>query len=431
MSEPLEQSWDESMTAAAAESGLGLADVCEALRPHGTSVTFAAGSRVFEQGERGDCAYMIERGYVEVSAVTGGKRAVLAVLGAGEVFGEMALLDGYERSATATALHETVVAPISREQLEQTIREASPLARLIVAAAVQRLRASQSRTKVAGTPEAAVAQAPADKHYENVRADAAGQVRLRLELERAIASREFELAYQPIVGLADGRTAGFEALMRWPRTGRRAISPSEFIPLAEETGLIVPLGLWALDRGLQALGSIARDAGSEAFVSVNVSPRQLDTEENVEHLAAMIERAAVDPTRLRLEITEQALLDDPRMATLGLARLKATGAHIAIDDFGTGYSSLNYLHRFPLDVLKLDRSFVQRIAEDSAGQRVVAAIIGLSHDLDMDVVAEGIEEHAELSWLRAQGCRYGQGYLMARPMPFEEAHGYLYRSFEW
>ncbi len=427
----MDDSMDELMTVISNEPGLGLEDVCEALRHHGTSVTFAAGSRIFEEGDRGDCAYMIERGYVEVSSVARGAKEVLAVLGAGEVFGEMALLDGYERSATATALHETVVAPISRQQLEQTIEEASPLARLLVAAAVQRLRATQSRGEPAATGEGRSLQLRVDKHYENVRADAAGQVKLRLDLESAIANREFELAYQPIVGLTDGRTAGFEALLRWPRAGRPTVSPAEFIPLAEQTGLIVPLGLWVLERGLQALGSIARDAGSEAFVSVNVSPRQLDTEENVERLAAMIERATVDPGRLRLEITEQTLLADPRMATLGLARLKATGAHIAIDDFGTGYSSLNYLHRFPLDVLKLDRSFVQRIAEDSAGQRVAAAIIALSHDLDMDVVAEGIEEPAELSWLRAHGCRFGQGYLMAKPMSFEEAHGYLYRSFEW
>ncbi len=427
------------MTTPALDVNHALLDICDALEPHNGSVTFSAGSQIFEQGEKADYAYLIDRGYVEVSNTADGKKTVVAVLGPGEVFGEMAPLDGRGRSATATALHDTTVVLISRQQLQDTINDASPLARLLVFAAIRRLRATQAGKLLGGEGRGPrTAQEPhVDQGYDRLRADAADQVKLRLELENAISQGQFELAYQPIVRLADGRTEGFEALIRWPRPGKRPVSPMEFIPLAEDTGLIVPLGLWVLERGLQTLTAISRRPdmkqpdGRPVFISVNVSPRQLNTEENVERLATMIEQADVDPASMKLEITEQTLMGDPRMAMIGLACLKATGAKIAIDDFGTGYSSLNYLHRFPLDTLKIDRSFVKKISQDSGGQRVVAAIIGLARELEMDVVAEGIEELEELRWLQSRGCQYGQGYFMAKPVSLGEALSYLTRSFEW
>ena len=410
-----------------------LADVCDALASRTGAITFAAGSRIFEQGEPGDCAYLIEKGHVEVYHDVPGGRAMLAVLGPGEIFGEMALLDGRHRSATATALHETTVVSIPAEQVQHAVDEASPLARVLVIAAINRLRATQSRA-LHGSD---AGHATPDARYVAARSAAAEHVRLRLQLEDAIEQRAFQLVYQPIVSLADGRTAGFEALLRWPQPDGPPVSPAKFIPVAEDTGLIVPLGLWALEAGLEALRAIAarpearRPSEHGVFMSVNVSPRQLDCDENIERLAGVIERAGVDSSRLKLEITEQTLLDDPRMATIGLARLKATGARIAIDDFGTGYSSLNYLHRFPLDTLKIDRSFVTKIHEHTGGQRVVSAIIGLARELEMDVVAEGIEEIDELRWLQSRGCHYGQGYLMAKPSPFGDALACLGESFEW
>jgi EAL domain-containing protein (putative c-di-GMP-specific phosphodiesterase class I) len=395
------------------------------------TVKYMAGSRIFEQSEPGDCAYMIDSGHVEVSSVDQGEKNFLAMLGPGEIFGEMALLDGQPRSATATALHETVVIPISRKHLLDAVNRGSPIVRLVLIASINRLRTVQ--TKVSRSDEEK--EIRIDPLYEEARVNAAEQVRLRMSLENAISNQEFKLAYQPIVDLSDGRTAGFEALIRWPQPGNRFTTPLEFIPLAEETGMIVPLGMWVLETGLQALASIGRNQGvretNPAFMSINVSPRQLDTEENVEQLATMIERADIDPTNLKLEITEQTLLNDPNMAMIGLSRLRSTGASIAIDDFGTGYSSLNYLHRFPLDTLKVDRTFIQKLVGDPSAQCVVAAIVGLARDLGMDVVAEGIEETEELRWLQANGCRYGQGYLMAKPMRFEDALGCLTRSFEW
>jgi EAL domain-containing protein (putative c-di-GMP-specific phosphodiesterase class I) len=428
------------MSAPAGEISQSLLAVSSLLAPRTGPVDFMAGVRIFEQGEPSDCAYMIESGYVEVSSTVNSMKNVLATLGPGEIFGEMALIDGQLRSATATALHETRLISISREQLLEEVSKGSPVVRLVLISAINRVRKRQFDEMASSlflTLDGGVQPEQAKADFEAARIAATHQVKLRFELERAIADQQFELAYQPIVALADGRTSGFEALLRWPRPGQAMVSPAEFIPLAESTGLIVPLGTWVLESALKALSAIEsqgrreRSGGADLFVSVNVSPRQLDCEENIERLATTIEQADVNPAQIKLEITEQALLGDPRMAIMGLSRLRGTGASLAIDDFGTGYSSLNYLHRYPLDTLKIDRSFISGIDQDEGRQRVVAAIIGLSHELGMEVVAEGIEETAELRWLQSQTCDYGQGYLFAKPSPFAAAMISLKRDFEW
>ncbi len=411
-----------------------LALMSDLLGSQSDSIKFTAGTRIFDQDAPGDCAYMIDSGHVEISTFSEGKKESLATLGPGEIFGEMALLDGRPRSATATAIHEATVIAISRQQLLDEVNRSSPIARLLLISSINRLRSSQEdRLSLHGsnatgnTPDAV-----ADKRFQTTRHDAAEQVKFRFALDHAITARQFDLHYQPVVSLADGRTAGFEALLRWPRPGKQFISPADFVPIMEHTGLIVPLGVWVLETALKSLRlAVRKHPEREIFMSVNVSPRQLNNEENVERLATTIERADIDPQSVKLEITEEALLDDPRMAAIGLGRLTQTGASIAIDDFGTGYSSLNYLHRFPLSTLKIDRSFVAHITGNHGRQRVVAAILGLSNELGMDVVAEGIEEKDELLWLQAHGCRYGQGYLLAKPTTLTNAMTALTKDFEW
>lgn len=409
------------------------------LQPQGGALAFSAGSKLFEEGDGADCAYMIDSGYVEISKRTECGKKVLAVLGPGEIVGEMALIDGLQRAATATAMHETTAVVIPRQDMWAAINEASPIVRLILMAAMRRLRGTQS-PDVNWTDEIddpLDPQAGLNPYYDATRLTAANQLRARVALEAAIRNNEFELAYQPIVSLIDGRTNGFEALIRWPNPNGQAVSPGEFVPLAEMTGLILPLGAWVLKEALLALKSLDRilekrgKGDGNVFMSVNVSPRQLESDENVEHLAKMLEQPDVDSSRVKLEITEQALLCDPKKAMVSLSRLKATGASLAIDDFGTGYSSLSYLHQFPLDTMKIDRSFIYRLTNNPGGQRVVAAIIALAHELGMDVVAEGIENASEVQWLQSHSCRYGQGYLMAKPAPLSTAVDYLDRHFEW
>jgi len=427
------------MNNVASDFNSNLAGIGHLLSTRTKEIRYIAGTRIFAEGEKGDYAYMIEKGYVEISSSINGSKEVLAILAPGDIFGEMAILDGLPRSATAIAMHATTLIPIAGGQLLDEIDRSSPITNLILLAAMNRLRSSRAKDhrEVAQLADSNSTSSRDDTQIKVFRANAAQQLKLRLEMERAIANQALKLAYQPIVSLVDGRTAGFEALVRWPRKDGDLILPQDFVPLAEQSGLIVPLGEWILEHALLSLAMIERRlrqkhvSNSKIFMSINVSPKQIESEENVEHLAMIIERAKVNPANIKLEITEQALLIDPRMATIGLARLKATGAKIAIDDFGTGYSSLSYLHRFPMDTLKIDRSFVQRIVDDQGRQRIVSAIISLARELNMDVVAEGVEYNDEADWLRSHNCRYAQGYLIAKPSPFSSAISYLDRNFEF
>lgn len=399
-------------------------------------LTFPTGSRIFVQGDAGDCAYMIDRGYVEVSVQVDGDERVLAVLGPGEIVGEIAVLDGLPRSATATALHDTCMIMIPQRQLLDEIDAAGPLARLVLMSANSRQRRMQSALSDGHSPDA-VGDTPSQPVYASSRVDAARHLRQSLALRDALEQGQFELAYQPIVALTDGRTAGFEALIRWPQADKTMMSPAEFIPLAESNGQILPIGAWVLEQSLEALRRADRAAdrwarrGPKPFISVNLSPRQLESPIHIEHLASMIENAQVSASRIKLEITEQALLRDPDAATLNLSRLKASGATLAIDDFGTGYSSLSYLQRFPLDTLKIDRSFVSRLGDDPGARRIVAAIIALARELGLDIVAEGVETRDEVKWLQSHRCHFGQGYLMARPGPLAKVLPFLEQPVEW
>jgi EAL domain-containing protein (putative c-di-GMP-specific phosphodiesterase class I) len=222
-----------------------------------------------------------------------------------------------------------------------------------------------------------------------------------------------------VVDLADGSIAGVEALVRWPQPNGDVLPPAEFVPLAEESGQIVPLGRWVLQEATrQAARWRKLMPASQAFsMAVNVASRQLQDANFHEVVAATLRRARLAPGDLVLEVTESALLDDGEATADNIARLKAAGIRLALDDFGTGYSSLSHLRRFPIDQLKIDRSFVSGIDEDAHGERaLVRSIIRLAGALDLETVAEGIEKPEQVARLRALGASLGQGYHFARPM---------------
>jgi len=253
---------------------------------------------------------------------------------------------------------------------------------------------------------------------------------LKTDLARATDRGEFVAHYQPIVDLETGRIVGCEALARWRHPEWGLLPPSEFIPLAEETGLIVPLGLEILRQAARETCAWDQQApGPPLQLSVNLSARQLQDPGVVEDMARALEETALPPGRLTLEITESNLMSDPDAAGSTLARLKDLGVRLALDDFGTGYSSLSYLQRFPVDVLKLDKSFVDNLGtygrEDS---RLAQAIIGLAGMLDLEVVAEGIERPEQRARLRELGCRLGQGYYFSRPVAASDMTALLARG---
>jgi len=253
-----------------------------------------------------------------------------------------------------------------------------------------------------------------------------GQLQLKAELARAVERGEFVVHYQPTVELATGRLTGVEALVRWQHPERGLVPPLDFIPLAEQTGLIVPIGRFVLREACRQMSAWHRDHATRPplTVSVNLSARELDEPGLVGSVRAALEDAQLDPAHLVLEITESLLLVDLPTTVGTLLELRALGVRLAVDDFGTGYSSLAYLENLPVDILKIDKSFVDRIAdlpaggEDGGAQRsvMVSAISQLAHALKLQMVAEGIEQPEQVDTLRGLGCQYGQGYYFARPL---------------
>lgn len=242
---------------------------------------------------------------------------------------------------------------------------------------------------------------------------------LENDLRMAVRDQHFLLHFQPIVDLAAGRMAGAEALIRWRHPERGLVPPDHFIPLVEQSGLIDEIGLWVLDSACAQLAAW-QAAGLDWYLSINVSGRQIPHGLPPEAVAAALARHGVEPARLALEITEGVLLDNVDAARHWLAAIQALNIRVYLDDFGTGYSSLSYLKRYPLDTLKIDRSFVQDMQPGSHEHSLVEAIIAMARSLGLKVVAEGVESAHHLAMLRAMGCHYAQGYFLSRPLPAED-----------
>ena len=251
-------------------------------------------------------------------------------------------------------------------------------------------------------------------------ADVLARLELRSDLERAIGAGELELHYQPVVRLGDASIAGFEALLRWRHPERGIVSPVEFIPIAEETGLIVPIGRWVLHEATRHARRLEAASAEPLRINVNLSAKQLQYAGIVDDVRAALDASGLDPARLVLELTESVLLEDGDVAVERLNELKALGVGLALDDFGTGFSSLSYLSRLPVDILKLDRSFLR-----DGAPALTAGIVGLGAALQLAVVAEGIETEDQWYALQALGCDYGQGYYFARPLDAEASLAHL------
>jgi len=250
------------------------------------------------------------------------------------------------------------------------------------------------------------------------------RLELRNDLQRALSTDEFELHYQPVVRLADGSISGVEALLRWHHPERGLISPVDFIPIAEETGLIIPIGRWVLREGCRHARRLEAHDGTPLRMSVNLSLKQIQHSDIVADVRDALEESGLEPERLTLEITESVLMDDTELAVSRLRDLKALGVTLALDDFGTGYSSLSYLSRFPVDILKMDRSFL-REGSTPGSNSLANAVVVLGATLALEVVAEGIEEPEQADRLRALGCDLGQGFLFARPLDAESSLAFV------
>ena len=258
-------------------------------------------------------------------------------------------------------------------------------------------------------------------------------LQVEIDLRWAVERQEFVVFYQPLVDLHSGQLVGFEALVRWQHPQRGLVSPLEFIPTAEETGLIVPIGAWVLRAACEQMYLWQQQFPTPRplAVSVNLSCKQFVQADLVEHVEHVLRDTGLEPHSLKLEITESVLMEQTSSITTMLGRLHALGVQLSLDDFGTGYSSLSYLHRFPIQTLKIDRSFVSGMNVDSKNAEIVRTIIALARNLSMDVVAEGVETAEHLAALRALQCHYGQGYWFAKPLDVPAATALLAAAPQW
>lgn len=249
------------------------------------------------------------------------------------------------------------------------------------------------------------------------------RMQLELDLRKAIEHEELQVYYQPIVALDTGSIRGFEALVRWQHPQLGPISPAEFIPIAEETRMILPIGYAVLRQACRQMHAWQERFGARApgMISVNLSSKQLAQPDLIEQIARVLRDTGLAAHSLKLEITESSFMENFGAAIAVLAQLKSMGIQVGIDDFGTGYSSLSYLYRLPLDTLKIDRSFINQMGAHGKDSEIVGTIVSLAHHLKLDVIAEGVETAAQLAQLQALGCEYGQGYYFSRPVPAEAA----------
>jgi EAL domain-containing protein (putative c-di-GMP-specific phosphodiesterase class I) len=277
---------------------------------------------------------------------------------------------------------------------------------------------------------------------------AVNRLQLETDLRRAISRQELRLYYQPIVSLATGQISGFEALVRWQHPTRGLVSPAEFIPVAEETGLILPIGEWVLREACMRAKKwqLAFPNQKPLTISVNLSGRQFVQPDLIDKIDQILRETGVERQSLKLEITESAVMENAELAVREaqgenaiaiLEHLRSLGVQLGIDDFGTGYSSLSRLYRFPINTLKIDQSFIKRMDVGSEGQqstphcKIVKAIVTLAHNLGLDVTAEGIETPEQLAELRKLGCESGQGYFFSRPLDAVKAEALIAAQPQW
>lgn len=382
-----------------------------------TRKIFKAGETIMRQGEHGDCAYIIEKGRVEILIEkSNGSVTRVGTRGAGTIIGEMAVVDNEPRMATIMAMEECHLLEITKEDFTRRLKTADPVLQITTQVILTRYRDMLTRASILNEAGAYPTPEDLERGYLE-QANTVETIKMANEFRAAIGTEQLSLHYQPIMNLMTGQVDGFEALMRWNHPEKGPISPAVFIPIAEDTGLIVEASRWALRESCRALRRIEGKVGldRELFMSVNFSSTDFAEENFLDQLYTILSETDVSPNKVHLEITERLLMNQPQNAkdTLGLCRKAGLG--IAIDDFGTGYSSLSYLHYYPIDTLKIDQSFIRNMLQDKTSMELVKSIIALGKNMNMKIIAEGVEHAEEAEFLKNMGCERAQGYHFSRP----------------
>ena len=380
------------------------------------------GDVVFREGDDGDCAYIIDSGAVQISVERNGEAICVATLGPGEIFGEMAIISPASRSATAVALEDCRLLTIEAQQFKHRIDAMDPVMRMAIEVILSRFRNTLKQIDAAPSVlhEMAFPRTPGQS-------EAMDRLRLEREIASAIQEQQFVPHYQAIVCLETGRLAGFEALMRWNHPERGTLMPDMFVPIAEQSDLVAQITTCCLQRVSHDLREMRiaalRNIGgvSSIFASVNVTGRDLDQPGFVDQVSEALGVNGLTADMLKLEITESSLMSNLDEAGAVLTRLKGLGVGVAIDDFGTGYSSMSHLAGLPISTLKIDQGFVTAIGDNEQNRKIVRTILRLAQELDIAVVAEGVESERDASFLAAHRCQLAQGHLYSKPLPLDDA----------
>jgi EAL domain-containing protein (putative c-di-GMP-specific phosphodiesterase class I) len=346
----------------------------------------------------------------------------LNILGEGEIFGEMALIDTHARSASVRALEDVRLAIVTKQQVLERVSTADKVVQLLMRVLLKRLR--RKNQIVTGSK-----LTPDDPEFydlekvEEGNQSALDQIKLEHQIFQAFQNKEFELFYQPIVNLKTKQINGCEALLRWNSPLHGLVSPNLFIDVIENSAMVIPIGHWIINQALKDLRTIQDQLrlnkkdrmATDFMMSINISGRQFTHSDFVSNLEDLREKHELQPENIKLEMTERIMMDGA-IALDTLNHCRAQGYAISIDDFGTGFSGLQYLTQMPISFLKIDRSFVMKILSDPKSKAVVSSIIHLAHAMDIEVIAEGIENNEECLVLETLGARYGQGYLFSKPV---------------
>ena len=381
----------------------------------------ASGESLFSEGDTADCAYIIKSGELEISTHSEGEKIIICTLTSGEIVGEMGVIDSAPRTASATALSETQLIVVTRGQLTERIADADPILKLLIKILLDRYRSGLNSIKgqsIGDNPDESLISEKIVGEYVRHGID---KIRLEAELKEALARDQLEVYYQPLLETPGRKVAGFEALTRWHHPERGHISPFLFITLAEETNLIVPVGLYVFESACRTLAQFQaiadqQDDPRQLFMSINISGRQIADPSFIGKAAAITSAAGVNRGQVKLEITE-TLAMNLKLTKKWIQRAHELGFKVSLDDFGTGFSSLETLYQLDLDAAKIDQAFVRPLHLEPRSRELMRGIVGLMKGLGLQVVVEGIETIAELEFIAALDCHLAQGYLIGKPLP--------------
>ena len=409
---------------------------------------FSKDKFIFHQGDEGDCAYIIEKGSVEIFLEESGVEISISMLGVGEIFGEMAILDSCERSASARALEDCDLFAVSRCHLYSHFEKADSTIQLLMKVFLRRLRAGleekarerkpfqQSNTEASLSIKPHHGNGKSHETHGNYDEDQGScethghesyqvqeiinKIRFEQDIQEAFEKKELFVCYQPIVNMASHQLAGFEALVRWKSPTKGLPCNDIFLAVAEDRDLMRPIGRWVLQKAIKDLEEINRTVHFKPFMAINISGGQINDSQFFKTLEGGIDKAGCDPSQVKLEITEKVFVEK-RAAMRWIRRCQQMGVTVALDDFGTEYSSLGALTQLRVDNLKIDRFFVSRLLMDRASTVVVQGLISIARGLNIPVVAEGVETRKQEQGLSEMGCSYGQGYFYSKPLSLELA----------